>query len=260
MYKIGLFIFALTLVGCSSVMPPAYRITCVSPKVPVVGYAQSLVGGHRIENASVRIVGKKLNMTTNRYGQFGFCGMPNKQLTLVLKKHSRSPFSNYKTTQTATVTIPPQGLTGKYAEMTFQVPRIVTYDLLKFIIKREEHIKSNSNGCIAVTTVTAYKKTLKDDIQGEESAKLILTKNGKVVKDFKPVYFGILLGKTDPFKTGLTSTSKDGGVLIYNLSPSKQLYALTATKPGKTFSTAYFRCTKRAFINLAPPHSPGVIK
>lgn len=68
------------------------------------------------------------------------------------------------------------------------------------------------------------------------------------------------MSKTNPFKTHIQTTSKDGGAVIYNLMPSDKLYYLSAKKNGLTFTTEAFLCRPGAFINLSPPHGPTVKK
>ena len=102
---------------------------------------------------------------------------------------------------------------------------------------------------------------MNDDPQGEVGA--TVTINGRRVD--KPFYFDIfksgpLKDKTNPFVKGLTSTSEDGGLLIFNLPPQGKPYIISAEKPGVMFTQAQFVCRKGMFINLSPPLGPMALK
>jgi hypothetical protein len=248
----------LWLAGCSASYHPPLLLKCQSPSVPVTGYAKAFVGEDRIKHATISILETNQSFFTNEQGQFGFCALPNQRITLSLEKHSQNPLHNYQTTQEGTFYIPKIGFQGANNEITFQVPRKITYHLLQTILKSQRHTNPCIDCCNVATTITAHKKTLADDIQGEVGARITLRHHGKTISHRGLLYFGILFGKTNPFDISGTTSSEDGGVLIYNLPASRDLYTTSATKNGFYFSSEKFWCRKGAFINLSPPHGPRV--
>lgn len=219
---------------------------------PVSGFARSFIMGSEIDNATITIVETGEKIKTDYHGKFGPFDYPiGKPITLVIEKW------DYHTTQSATIIVPPEGLTGPYNNITFQVPSREAYYLLSTIVGANE----DPNACHVATTITAYHKNMDDIPQGEENA--IINVVGH--PDQQPFYFDIfhsgpLKGKTNPFTKGLTQTSEDGGVLIFNLPPQDKPYTITATKGGKIFTETQFLCRKGMFINLSPPQGPMALK
>lgn len=220
-----------------------------SPKLaPVAGFARSFLMGAKLSGGTVTILetGKKIQTDSN--GHFGPILYPvGKPLTLEFEKWG------YKTTQTSTVIVPPEGLAGPYDNLTFQVPSIESYYLLSKIIGA----KIDDDSCHVTTTITAYHKTLDDVPQGESSAIVTLTPSVNET----PIYFGIyesgpLKGKTNPFERGLTRTTEDGGAAYFNLPPRDEPYVISAYKKDVKFSEASFMCRKGSFINISPPRGP----
>lgn len=253
--KLILLTLCLNLASCINYPEPT--IHCQAPTVPVVGHAQALVADARIKNATIHIMETGQSITTNQHGQFAFCALPKRKLTLTLTKNSSSIWQNYHPTQSATVIVPPQGLTGPHHEITFQTPREKTYRVLQKIITKQRHFHAKKNCCQVVTTITAYNKTLKNDPQGISGAHIKLMHNNKLFQPpQRPFYFAMVLEKTNPFSSKRTESSEDGGVIIYNLPASKSPYTITAEKPGMQFSNSQFICRAGALINLSPPHGP----
>lgn len=218
---------------------------------PVSGFARSFILGTELSNATITILETGEKLKTDSHGHFGPFQYPvGKPITLLFEKW------NYKTTQSATIIVPPEGLSGPYDNITFQIPSIESYYLLRTIIGGKE----DANSCHVAVTVTAYQKTMDDDPQGEAGATIVLTPNVNQV----PFYFDIfqsgpLKGKTNPFTKGLTRTSDDGGALLINLPPSETPYVISAEKQGVTFTKAQFICRKGAFINISPPRGPSAV-
>lgn len=253
-------ICAALLTGCATYPYHSLAISCPHSRAPVSGFAQAFIGDKPLHGAKITVLENGKQMLTNSAGQFGFCIKPYQKITLELVKQSHSLFDNYQTTQTGTFIVPPQGLQGKYHEVTFQVPRAITYATLKSIVKQQHHLVLLPNKCNVATTITAFGKTLMDDPQGEPGAKIILWHGKKLIENPSVLYFGIIFDKTNPLDTKKLFTSRDGGAIIYNLNPSKKLYYLSAKKAGKIFSRVGFLCRPGAFINLSPPHSPTIVK
>lgn len=227
-------------------------ITCIASQsdgtAPVSGFARSFILGSDIADATITILETGEKIKTDANGHFGPINYPiGKPITLQLEK------SGYKTTQTGTVIVPQEGLTGPYDNITFQIPTTETYYLLAWIIGAN----ADDNNCHVVTTITDYHKTMDDLPQGIADATVTISP----YIDETPFYFDIftsgpLKGKTNPFTKGLTKTSEDGGVAFFNLPPLDKPYTLSAQKNGMTFTEAQFMCRKGAFINISPPRGP----
>jgi hypothetical protein len=217
---------------------------------PVSGFARSFILGTELSNATITILETGEKLTTDEHGHFGPFRYPiGKPITLQFEKF------NYKTTQSGTFIVPKEGLTGDYNNITFQIPSIESFYLLKTIVGGKEH----ADDCHVTTTIIKYHKTMDDIPQGEEGAKLTLSP----AVDETPFYFDIfksgpLKDKTNPFSKGLTATSDDGGAAYFNLPASEEPYTLSAEKDGKKFTDVKFICHKGAFINISPPTGPMV--
>ncbi len=215
---------------------------------PVTGFTQSFITNNPIANANITVLETGQTGLSNEKGEFGPINYPvGKSITLRFKK------VGYKTTQSATVIVPPDGLNSPYNNITFQVPAIELYYLLIAIVGA----KVDPNSCHVTTTIIAYHKTLHDVPQGEPGATITLTPYVNEI----PFYFDIfkdgpLKGQTNPFTRGLTTTSEDGGVALFNLPPRDQPYTISAVKSGVTFTSAQFICRKGEFINISPPQGP----
>ncbi len=219
---------------------------------PVSGFARSFILGTHLSNATITINETGEKITTDNDGRFGPFNYPvGKPITLTFEKWA------YKTTQSATVIVPQEGLNTPYNNLTFQVPAVQTFYILAGVIGAS----IDENSCHFTTTITKYHKTMDVIPQGIEGAHLVISPAVEVT----PFYFDIfksgpLTGKTNPFSKGLTETSEDGGVAIFNLPPRDEPYTITAQKDGVAFTKAQFICKKGAFINLSPPQGPSEIQ
>jgi hypothetical protein len=215
---------------------------------PVSGFARAFLTGESLSDATITILETKQEIKTDKQGNFGPFHYPiGEPITLIFSK------PGYVTTQSATVVVPKKGLAGSHDNITFQVPSNYVYLLLKTAIGAKE----NPESCHVTATILAYNKTMDDSPQGEEGATIMLT---PYVNE-TPFYFDIFTSgpfkdKTYPFPTGLTNTSKDGGIALFNLPPRAEPYRLTAQKQGTLFSETQFICRKGAFINISPPRGP----
>ena len=226
-------------------IPTCYAIQAMAP---VSGFARSFLLGSNISGATITVLETGQRFQTDLNGHFGPFAYPvGKPITLQLEKW------NYKTTQSATVIVPIEGLNSPYNNITFQVPSVETYYLLATIVGA----KIDSESCHVAATITAYHKTMDDIPQGESDATISLTPSIlSNVFYFDIFKSGPLKGKTNPFTRDLTATTEDGGVLIFNLPPRDELYSLSADKNQVSFNRIYFRCRKGAFINISPPQGP----
>lgn len=248
--KLSKFLAVISFATILFIQPAAYASK--EGFAPVSGFARSFIMGSEIANATITIVETGQKIYTDNHGKFGPIDYPiGKPITLMLEKWG------YHTTQSGTIIVPPEGLTGPYNNITFQVPSSESYYLLSTIVGASE----DANACHVAVTITAYHKNMDDDPQGEEGA----TVNISTRTDQPPFYFDIfrsgpLKGKTNPFTKGLTRTSEDGGVLIFNLPPQDKPYTVTATKAGTLFTEAQFLCRKGVFVNISPPRGPMALK
>lgn len=219
---------------------------------PVSGFARSFLLGNHLANATVTVLETGLKLETDKDGHFGPFEYPvGEPLTLQFEKWG------YKTTQSATIIVPPEGLTGPYNNVTFQVPSIETFYLFSYLIGAD----IDKESCHLTSTITAFHKTMDDVPQGIEDAEVTIDPG----VDQRAFYFGIyksgpLKGKTNPFVRGLKQSSEDGGVAFFNLPPRDEPYVISAKKDGISFTQATFLCRKGAFINISPPRGPSVIK
>lgn len=219
---------------------------------PVSGFAKSFLMGGRIANATITVLETKQKFKTDKNGNFGPFQYPvGKTMTLQFKKWG------YKTTQSSSVIVPAEGLTGPFDNITFQVPSIITYYALATVMGAT----IDKNSCHLTATVTAFHKTLSDIPQGIADVKVAIS---PAVTE-QPFYFGVfkkgpLRDKTNPFTHKLKKTTEDGGIAYFNLPVSDKPYTLIATKPGVKFTAATFLCQKNSFINISPPRGPMVIQ
>jgi hypothetical protein len=223
------------------------------PTAKVEGFASSFLTGKPLSLADITIFETKEKFKTDQNGRFGPFSYPvGKNITLILEK------PGFRTTQSATITVPPDGLTGKHNEISFQVPSYIAFSLFSIAMG----VKVDENACQVTATVTDYKKTMDDIPQGKAGVKVVLTPDVNI----KPFYFGIfnagpLKHKTNPFQRNLTCTSLDGGIGFLNVPPSDEPYTLTAiSEDGTEFSKVRFTAMKGAFINISPPPWAQCIK
>jgi hypothetical protein len=225
--------------------------TFAIPTAPVSGFAVIYPVREPLPNATITILENGTKFLTDAKGKFGPIYLPiGQSFTFVLEK------KGFHTTQSATVTIPENGLDDMHHNIAFQVPAELTFYMMTAIIGA----KFNNNDCHVVATVAAHDKVVTDKPQGEENAVVSLLPTVSEV----PFYFGIfkngpMKDETNPFEKGLTQTSLDGGVAFFNITPSDQPYTMVAKKDGVTFTEAKFICRKGMFINLSPPQGPIVI-
>ncbi len=245
-----LFSFAAIILG-SSLSAAAYA-EAKAELAPVAGYSQSFLMGTRLANGTVTVLETGEKFRTGRRGHFGPINYPvGKPITLQFEKWG------YKTTQSATIVVPRDGLTDPYHNVTFQIPSVESYYLLAKIVGAT--IAENS--CHVTATITAFHKTMEDVPQGEEGAVVTLTPAISQQAFYFDIYqSGPLKGKTNPFTHGLTQTSEDGGVAFFNLPPRDEPYVMSAIKAGVKFSKVSFLCKKDGFVNLSPPIGPMVIR
>jgi hypothetical protein len=217
---------------------------------PVTGFARNFTTIDPITDAKITILENGKQVTTDKTGHFGPILWPiGKPITMVIEK------PGYRTTQSATIIVPPEGLTGIYNNISLQPLDLLTFTLFTGAMGK----KLNEDKCHVATTITAYHKTLGDLPQGEELSKVLLIPDTTETPHFGIFTTGPLKDYPNPFVRGLTETSVDGGLVYANLEPRDEPYTITAYKSGLSFTQSQFICRKGMFINISPPRGPTVI-
>lgn len=220
----------------------------------VSGFAHSFISEEPIVDAKVTVVeNEALTFKTDSAGKFGPFEWPvGAPVTLVLEKPG-SFWSGYKTTQTPTIIVPPEGINNPdmFKNISFQVPSNMAYKLLSFAMG----FTDDPNLCQIAATVTPPGITMKDIPQGIDGVKVTLSPEVSV----KPFYFDIfpVIHKTNPFVRTLTATSLDGGVAFMNVPPGN--YLMEATKDDISFSKVMITARKGVLVNASPPNGPTVL-
>ncbi len=218
----------------------------------VSGFARSFISGEPIVGATITALeNPELLLQTDTYGQFGpFDWYVGEPMTLVLEK-TGSFWSGYKTTQTATMIVPPEGFNNEnyLKNISFQVPSNMAYKFLSFAMGDTE----NPQACQIAATITPLNTTMDDIPQGIAGVKVTLSPE----VNNKPFYFDIfpLVDKTNPFVRTLNATSLDGGVVFINVPPGE--YTMTAEKEGTLFSQVHVKARAGILVNASPPHGPN---
>lgn len=228
---------------------PSYAIPMTAP---VSGFARNFTNNEPISDAKVTILENGQNVSLNSKGEFGPIQWPvGKPITFVIEK------LGYRTTQTATVIVPPEGLTTPYNNVSLQPIDVFTFGMFALAMG----VLLDENKCHVGAAVTAFHKTLNDLPQGEENATVTLIPNPTSAVPYYVDIFrdGSLKNYPNPMTHGLTQTSQDGGVIFANLEPRDEPYVLMAYKPNVSFTQMSFICRKGMFINASPPLGPMVL-
>ncbi|STX51005.1 Uncharacterised protein [Legionella busanensis] len=226
-----------------------------NPTVLISGFARSFLSEKPIADATITVLeDENLKFKTDSKGLFGPFEWPVGQpLTLVFEKPGTF-WSGYKTTQTATLIVPPEGInnTNFLKNISFQVPSNIAYKFFSLAMG----IKEDPNACQIAATITPPNKTLDDLPQGIEGVTVTLSP----AINAKPFYFGILpiTQKTNPFSRKLTATSLDGGIAFPNIPPGN--YILEAQKDGITFSKVNIKARNGILVNASPPFGPTMLQ
>lgn len=221
----------------------------------VSGFARSFISGSPICGAVITsLENNALQLYTDKEGKFGPFSWPvGTPMTLVLEK-TGSFWSGYKTTQTATLMVPPEGFNHPdlFKNVSFQVPSNMAYRFLSFAMGKKEQ----KEHCQIAATITPPSVTMRDIPQGVEGVTVSLS----ACPSHEPFYFGVfpLVHKTNPFVRKLTATSLDGGVAFLNVPPGD--YELKAYKEGVVFTTISIRARKGIVVNASPPYGAVAIE
>ncbi len=194
----------------------------------------SEVDGERIAGATVSVVDRpELSVVTGDDAHFRFDVPVGSDLTL------RVEHPSYKTTQTATITVGPNGVapfaiqvvpTGLFKALSGLVPLPVEEDQF----------------CVIASTVARMGGSLYVHLrQGIEGAAVTLEPAAPA--ESGPIYFNesVLPDAMQP------STSKDGGVLFYRVPPGD--YVMHASRADTVFNEVRFQCRAGIIVNAGPP-------
>lgn len=195
----------------------------------------SEVGGKRVEGAEISILEyPDKTVTTGPDAHFEFDGLDaGSEVTLVMEH------ADYRTTQTATVTLGEHGA----HPFTIQAVSKALFNGLSALVPTKPDMDKN---CVVATTVTRSGGSLFVLLrQGEAGAEVSLSP--AVPAESGPVYFN----ESVLPDVKQTSTSKDGGVVFVNVPPGE--YTLSATKPGLVFEPAHVTCRAGLVVNAGPP-------
>ncbi len=221
----------------------------------VSGVALSFVSTWPISGGRITAIeDKKLELYTDSSGKFGPFEWPvGEPITLVFEKPG-SLWSGYKTTQSATLIVPPEGINDDdyLKNIAFQVPSNLACKFLSWAMG----VTEDTQACQIAATITPPNTTMDDIPQGVADVKVTLSPNVNI----KPFYFGIfpIIHKTNPFIRTLEATSLDGGVAFLNVPEGE--YNLEAKKNGVTFSTTKIKARKGVLVNACPPNGPTMLK
>ena len=219
----------------------------VDSRVPVSGFARSFVTGWPIIDATITVLeDARFECHTDSKGHFGpiwcYVGAP---VTLRLEKKG-SWCAGYRTTQSATIIVPPEGLDhpNYLFNVSFQVPSNIAFSLFSCAMG----IAEKRGTCQIALTVTPPGKTMDDIPQGEEGVEVSLVNAPRI----QPYYLGIFPGihKTNFFSRH-KSTSKDGGVIFPNVPAG--VYKLKAVKGNQT-SEIMVTASEDVLVNASPPY------
>lgn len=228
--------------------------------MPVRVWAKQYETFQPIAGAKVIDIPTGESAVTGLDGYADFAAVPGRVLALKLEKPGLA------TLQTASIAVPPEGLTGAKHEITLQAPGMWLYRILMgaFGWPKPGHHH-------LVTTVSACGKDLHDD-DGEAGVRVTLVSENAGRRD-DAIYLGNIFGLTEwilpilaarfPVLSRLRheSTSHDGGAIFLNVAPGR--YELEAEKRDGNGKSIPFKGAEveifpgsPLLVNLSPPHGP----
>ena len=182
--------------------------------------------------------------SSGKDGVFVLYACPGEQLELVGRR------CGFHDTYTAVITVPEEGITDP-EDLPIQMPSDVIWWVFSHILHGPA---LNPDACQFVVTVASATKTVRDDEQGLAGATASISPD----VEYPPHYFGVFLGKTNPFSRNLNATTGDGGALFYNVPVNLHApYVIRAHKEGIVFSETKMWCRGPGrFVNAPPRMGP----
>jgi hypothetical protein len=195
----------------------------------------SEVDGARVSGATVTVLERPdLVAVTGDDAHFRFDGLVvGSDVTLVVEHPS------FKTTQTATITVGPNGI----APFSIQAVPVTLFNGLSNLVPEPVELDKY---CVIASTVARMGGSLYVHLrQGIAGAEVSL--DPAVPAESGPIYFNENV-LPDAMQT---STSKDGGVLFYRVPPGD--YVMSATRADTVFNQVRFQCRAGIVVNAGPP-------
>ncbi len=229
----------------SSLLGILAACTTATPATPPIARTQiegdiftfmTEVDGPRVQGAVLTILELPgVTTTTGADGHFVLADLPvGQEVTLVMQHPDYYPL------QTATFKLGASGI-RPFALQALPLSLFTTMAGLFLDLEKDKH-------CIIATTVARLGGTLHVHLrQGESGVQAQLTP--KTADTVGPVYFGENV-LPDP---GLQASTKDGGLLFYNVLPGD--YVLSATKAQAVFAPLQLKCRAGYLVNAGPPMS-----
>lgn len=195
----------------------------------------SEVQGERISGATVSVLEHpEMRVVTGADAHFRFEGLLEGTDVTLLVEHP-----DYKTTQTATLTLGPQGI----KPFSVQVVPIAIFNALSTLVplpvEEDKH-------CVIATTVARMGGSLYVRLR-QGAADVEVSLEPAVPAESGPIYFDEAVLPA----IGQPATSKDGGVLFYRVPPGD--YVMSASRADTVFNRVRFQCRSGLVVNAGPP-------
>lgn len=192
------------------------------------------VGGERVSGARVTVLEHpEMQVVTGDDAHFRFDGLKVGSDVTLLVEHP-----SYRTTQTATLKLGPNGI---YPFSVQIVSKGIFTALSTLVPSPVEDDK-----CVIATTVARMGGSLYVHLrQGMPDVQVSLSPAPP--PESGPIYFDedVLPAVDQP------ATSKDGGVLFYNVPPGD--YVMSASRADTVFNQVRFQCRAGIIVNAGPP-------
>ena len=189
---------------------------------------------------------------SNASGRASVLVKQNERLFVIGEKRGSHPPLQSAIVETGTA-----GLTGVFSQIVLQMPDFTVTDLFRTLY--QDLVRDPDNTCTIVTTVTRQNGTIFEFPHGEAGAQVEL-----IPPAYSNRYYfgswGDLSDFTNPFARGLEATSKDGGVLFFDVPVNASVVLKAqACAPFREFTETEFVCvTPGMTINGAPNQGPRV--
>lgn len=195
----------------------------------------SEVDGERVAGATVSILERpELSVVTGDDAHFRFEGLDEGSDVTLLVEHP-----DFKTTQTATVRLGPNGVDPFAVQVVPVTIFTALSGLVPLPLEEDEH-------CVIATTVARMGGSLYVHLR-QGAAGAVVSLDPPVPAESGPIYFdeSVLPDPEQP------ATSVDGGVLFYRVPPGQ--YVMSASREGTVFNQVRFDCRAGVVVNAGPP-------